>query len=358
MFIIIICRVKNLSFFPTTTMQPISAADRASIISLLGNGYSLRKIEAKTGLSKSTIARVSKEVYPDKENLKGGRSSLLSTCDCQAIIRQITSSKLDNAVQATKYINNTRTNPVSTQTVRNSLKTEDFCAVIKKKRPLLKKAHRIARLKFARYHQNWTVEDWKRVLWSDETKINRIGSDGRSYVWKKKGEGLSDRTTTPTVKHGGGNNLMVWGSMGWEGVGMLVEVEGIMDATQYCSILDHAVEESFEKLEMKEGERIFQQDNDPKHTSKMATKWFEDNNIEVLNWPAQSPDINPIEHLWVHLKKQLNKYENPPKGVFELWERTEEEWNDIPAEACQRLIESMPRRIEAVIKAKGGHTKY
>jgi len=261
-------------------------------------------------------------------------------------------------VEATHFINNILPNPVTPQTVRNILQKNDFHSVVKKKRPLLKKAHRLERLKFARYHENWTVEDWKRILWSDETKINRIGSDGRSYTWKKKGESLSDRTTTPTVKHGGGNNLMVWGCMGWNGVGVLTEVQVTMDAEQYCEIVDGGVVESFEKLEMAEEERMFQQDNDPKHTSKKATKWFEDNKIEVMAWPAQSPDINPIEHLWVDLKKALNKHPKPAKGVHELWERVVEEWNGIGPETCQNLIESMPRRIQAVIRAKGGHTKY
>ena len=151
---------------------------------------------------------------------------------------------------------------------------------------------------------------------------------------------------------------MVWGCMGWNGVGVLTEVQGIMNADQYCDILEGGVMESFEKLEMPEGERMFQQDNDPKHTSKKATQWFEDNAIEVMVWPAQSPDIKPIEHLWVHLKKVLNQYPKPAKGVHELWERVVEEWNKIPPETCQNLIESMPRTIQAVIKAKGGHTKY
>ena len=83
------------------------------------------------------------------------------------------------------------------------------------------------------------------MLWSDETKINCIGSDGKLYIWKQRGEPLSDRTTTPTVKHGGGNNLNV--------VGKPIEVEGKMDAMQYCEILDSGVVESFEKLDMEEG---------------------------------------------------------------------------------------------------------
>ena len=151
---------------------------------------------------------------------------------------------------------------------------------------------------------------------------------------------------------------MVWGCMGWNGVGKLVEVQGKMDAEQYCDILENGLVESFEVLEMEEEERYFQQDNDPKHTSKKAKKWFEDNDIEVISWPAQSPDLNPIEHLWEHLKHCPHQYDTPPKGVHELWDRVSEEWNAISPEVCQNLIESMPRRIEAVLRAKGGHTKY
>ena len=131
-----------------------------------------------------------------------------------------------------------------------------------------------------------------------------------------------------------------------------------MDAKQYCEILEDGLVESFETLEMEEGERYFQQDNDPKHTSKKAKKWFEDNDIQVISWPAQSPDLNPIEHLWEHLKRRLRQYETSPKGVHELWDRVSEDWNSISPDVCQNLIESMPRRIEAVLKAKGGHTKY
>ena len=99
-----------------------------------------------------------------------------------------------------------------------------FRSATKKKVPMLKQSHCQQHLKFGQYYENWTVEDCKRVLWTDETKVNRIGSDGKLYVWKQQGEPVSDWTATPTVKHIGGNNLMVWGCMGWNGVGKLIEV--------------------------------------------------------------------------------------------------------------------------------------
>ena len=90
----------------------------------------------------------------------------------------------------------------------------------------------------------------------------------------------------------------------------------------------------------------------------MAKDWFQDNGVEVLDWPAQSPDLNPIEHLWFHLKRRLGVYPDAPKSMLELWERVQEEWEKIPKETCLELIRSMPRRVAAVLKAKGGYTKY
>jgi transposase len=167
-------------------IKSTSSFQHAIVVSLLSERYSVHQIQFKSGIGKSTVGRIKKEVESDKENSKGGHPSKLSHHDKQSIICQITTGKLDNPVQATQFINNILPSPVTPQTVRNALKSNDFRSVIKQKHLLLKKAHREDHLKFAWYHENWTIEDWKRVLWSDETKINRIGSDWRVYTWKKK----------------------------------------------------------------------------------------------------------------------------------------------------------------------------
>ena len=148
----------------TITIRLISAAQYASIVSLLNKGYSQHQIQAKTGLGKGTVGRISKKVEGDKENHPGGRPSKLSTCDKKTIIRQITTGKLDNAVQATKFINSIIPDPVSACTVRRTLKEVGLQSATKKKVPMLKASHCQQRLKFARDHENWTIEDWKRVL--------------------------------------------------------------------------------------------------------------------------------------------------------------------------------------------------
>lgn len=338
-------------------MKAISTAQSNHILSLLDSGHSGHEISTLTGASTASISRLHSRYRPYLTKAPGGRPSKLSDTNIRHALRLISSGKAENAVQVTKALKDITNQPLSAQTVRNGLKDVGMKAVVKKKRPFLSKRHRKERMDFAISHKDWTVEDWKRVVWSDETKINRLGSDGKKWVWKKAGEKLSDRMVEGTLKFGGGS-LMMWGCMLWEGVGYSCKIDGRMDGELYTHILEDELQDSIEFYGKTKDDIIFQQDNDPKHKCKKAKDWFEDHGYEVLLWPAQSPDLNPIEHLWSHLKRRLAEYEIPPRGILELWERVEKEWEKIGSEVCQNLIESMPRRVEAVLKAKGGYTKY
>ena len=109
-----------------------------------------------------------------------------------------------------------------------------------------------------------------------------IGSDGQEYVWKRKEKGLIAREVQGTVKFGEGS-LMVWGYIGWNGVWILSEVKGRMDAEQYVAILEQGLLQSMEESGISEDDTIFQQDNDPKHTSRRVQKWFEEQKIKLLD---------------------------------------------------------------------------
>ena len=206
-------------------------------------------------------------------------------------------------------------------------------------------------------HRSWTVDDWKKVVWSDETKVCLQGFGGRELVWERPGGVLTEQQVQGTAKFGGGS-LMMWGCMAAQGVGYACRIDGGLDAQLYTHILEDEFLATLKHYKLEKDKIIFQQDNDPKHTSRIACGWLQDHKVRVLKWPSQSPDLNPIEHLWWHLKRRLAAYDAEPTSIDELWERVEAEWEKIPAQVCIDLIESMPRRIAAVLKAKGGYTKY
>jgi DDE superfamily endonuclease len=198
------------------------------------------------------------------------------------------------------------------------------------------------------------LRQWDKVLFTDETKINLFSSDGRIRVWREPKRRLSVENCLPTVKHGGGGVTM-WGCMSSKGVGKLVFIDGTMDRYSYKRILAENLASSCEILDLPE-DFIFQQDNDPKHKSKYVQEFFTENGINVLDWPSQSPDLNPIEHLWDHVKREVRK--RSPKNIRELREKIMEIWNEITPDLCKRLVYSMPKRIEEVVRAKGGPTSF
>lgn len=221
------------------------------------------------------------------------------------------------------------------------------------KKPLVSQKNRKARLAFARRHVNWTPDQWRKVLFSDESKFELFRTAGVTYVRRPIACRNDVRYQVPTVKHGGGS-VLVWGCFSSSGVGPLIQIQGTLDQVQYRSILEDSMLPHARET-MPQG-WIFQQDNDPKHTAKTVKAWFRRHRVRVLEWPSQSPDLNPIEHLWDELGRRANAQKcTNLRDLFGLLQR---EWAAIPQHVIDTLIDSMPRRCASVIKAKGFSTKY
>ncbi len=322
----------------------------------LEKGLTQREISSKMNIAKSTVGWYSKKINFKPKSQKG-RHKILTEREENFVITQISTGKSADATQLTKELKQRFDINCSRNTVARVLKKNGLKSAEKKKKPLLSQKNIKARLEFAKSHQDWTSDDWKRVIFSDETKINRFNSDGRTWYWSKDPTILNDKSVQQTVKHGGGK-IMMWGCMTAQGVGYSCKIDSILDQHLYKNILEDELLNTIDFYELDSTKVIFQHDNDPKHTAKSIKEWLKNQEFHTMIWPAQSPDLNPIEHLWAHVKRKLNNFETPPKGINELWERIQKVWNEIDVETCSNLISSMPSRIEAVLKAKGKWTKF
>ena len=211
-------------------------------------GHSTHQIAHSTGLSQSTISRLHSKHCQYLPKLSGGHQSIITPTDMHHAICLIGNGKAKNAVQVTKTLQYIKNHSISPQTVCCHLRKAGMKAVVKQECPLLSKHHRREWLDFALSHEDWTVEDWKHVIWLD----------GRKLAWKRAGEGLSYRLVEGTVKFGGGS-IMLWGCMTWEGVGFPCIIEGKMDADLYVLILEEELQQTLGFFDKSQEDIIFQQ---------------------------------------------------------------------------------------------------
>jgi transposase len=333
---------------------------RAQVITLLEEGYSTHAVASRVGINQSTVVRIGKrkdDTGSNKDRYRSGRPRLLNKRDERNAVRLISTQQCSTAVEVQRELSSHHNTVVSAQTVRRVLTRNGLCARVFLNKAFLSKRHKASRLSFAKKYKNWTVEDWRKVVWSDESKFQIFGSDGRKYCWKKPGEQLRDAHVNPTVKHGGGS-IMVWSCMISQGPGFICKIDHGLDAELYQLILSDDLMESLKWYNISKKDMIFQHDNDPKHTAKSTQAWLKKKKVKVLNWPSQSPDLNPIEHLWNEADRRLRNLRNPPTSAEDLWGKLQGVWNKIEPDFCDKLVKTMPQRMKDVIKAKGSYTRW
>ncbi len=210
------------------------------------------------------------------------------------------------------------------------------------------------RLTWDKEKKNWTVAQWSKVLFSDENKFCISFGNQGPRVWRKGGEAHSPSCLKSSVKFP--QSVMIWVAMSSAGVGPLCFLKTNVTAPIYQEILEHLMLPSADQL-FKDTDFIFQQDLAPAHTAKSTKRWLNGHGVGVLDWPANSQDLNPRENLGIGIVKRKMRNKRL-KNADELKATVKETWASIPPQQCHKLITSMPRRIETVIKAKGAPTKY
>lgn len=337
---------------------PLTRDEVVTAVTLFQEGYSVRSIGRRLRRSHSVISRllnrhrqfgiVTRRPYPARERVTTHRED-----------RNLVRSALQNSARTARNIGDIHFaatgRRISTQTVRNRLHEAHLRSRVRAVRPQLTREHRRARLNFSRNHMLWDMNQWRHVLFTDESRYRLSHNDARVRAWRRRGERYLQSNVRETI-HFGGGSIMVWGGISLTGrTNLHVFRDGFVNARRY---LDDIVEPYIIPFAAEEGpDFVLQHDNARPHTARLVTQYLQEHNIEVLEWPANSPDLNPIEHLWDVLQRRLR--DRPAAAnLNDLAEMLQEEWNNIPREIIENLINSMPRRCQEVRLARGGHTHY
>ena len=210
---------------------------------------------------------------------KFGRRKTTAHLD-RVIQRKIKANRRKSALAVKTEIQTELNITVSESTIRLQAHEIDLYDRVARKKPLVTKANRGKRVRYARKYQEKPLDFWNSVLWSDESKFNLFGSDGKIMVWRTSKEEYSSTCTVLTVKHGDGN-VKCWRCFSASGVGNSVFIDGNMTGEMYHIILDSNLLQSVEKLKM-DNEWIFQHDNDPKQRAAIVNNWLNRNGIKQL----------------------------------------------------------------------------
>ena len=346
--------------------KELSPFQRGILVGQAAQGLSYGKIAKATKLHRNTVrqAVINTSLQQNGESRpRSGRPPLATDRGRRHIIRiarvnpRLTYEKLKEEAG----------HNFSQSTVYRILKEYGLTNWLAKQRPLLTEEVAAKRLAWCRQRRHWGWEEWSKVIWSDECSVERGTSKERAWVFRLPQEKWIKEMIQPKKK-GKDVSVMVWGA--FYGVGEQSNLLRLArdpnsgrqgySAASYVGVLDEALPTLWEPG------LLFMQDNASIHTSRLARQWFQENGIEVLEWPPYSPDLNPIEHLWYRLKK--NVYDIRPDieevgGNVDhiqevLYDSLEQAWVRIEGKVMEDLVRSMQRRVKAVIAADGWYTKY
>jgi transposase len=304
-----------------------------------------------------------------KDNLsRSGRPRKTSKSDDRYLVHVAE----EDTDQPLKELRNAINTDICIQTIRRRLREAGIRKWRAKKRALLTKEQALQRYRWAKERRHFTRDDFALFIFSDESLIQKDNDNRTKLVFRRQNK--HEKYAPQNIqgkKKGAGLSQMVWGCFIGNKLGPLVFIDGTVEKHTYVQLLEQNLL-PFIKILHEDGIHniVFQQDNASPHTAKITQDWLkaagEEYRFTLTEFPPNSPDLNPIEHLWSILKTEL--YRRYPDTMYlrgsknavrdKLRSRLNKIWWEIGGEVLNHLIDSMPKRVEAVIKAKGWYTEY
>ena len=328
------------------------------VFALAREGIKQGAIAARVGLTRVTVNRILKR-HAATGSLVPGKSSgaprKTTPWQDRALLRMVRQDRFLSARALTARMRNLYGMRAGRTTVNNRLLSRGYRAYRPTTKPLLTANHLRLHLEWAQMWRNLTVAHWQHVIFCDESRFQLYPVDGRLRVRRLPGERFRPGCQADRVQAGGGS-VHVWGAFHNSAKSPLVLPDRCLTGVLYRGILQNTLV-PFARHYFGDNYH-YQDDNATPHCARVVLDFLQQGNVTKMEQPPRSPDCNPIEHLWDELGRAISSMDNPPQNLDELRQALLYKWPQIPVQRLQCLVASMPRRLAAIIAARGRNTRY
>jgi len=326
---------------------------RLRVIEKREDGLSFGRISHDLHISKSTAINIfqkNRRTGTVENEERSGRPKRLSDRNSRHLKLHVIRNRQQSLSNIMNFANTLLPEGnVSKSTVRRELHSQKLFKRVSIKKPYVNALNRERRVMWVREREQWNMDRWRQIIWSDEMAVATGTMQQRQLVWRRPGEKMLPTCMATTMKSGS-LTFQFWGCITWDGVAALVDLpQGI---TLNANILIDILQQHVAQMNNID-EYIFQMDNAPAHRSRLVNNWFQNHHITQLPWPAQSPDLSPIENIWSILKYRLSKMNLINHQRNTIIAAVHEIWDSITQAEIRTIIQSMPRRCEQIIHSRG-----
>lgn len=355
------CSAGKVSTMPRQKGSKNIAKDMCSGVFLaVASGAKVGNVARVYGLPPSTVSNIisrrSQKPSEELTNARGNRPKLNAAglLKLESVVKNnrfLPSHKLAANFYLQTYIE------IAPRTVRRYISKLGFYSCSAAQKPFLRDANIAKRLVWADKHESYGEEDWKKVIYSDESSFAVRPIKNNIRVWRKRGERYNFSCTIPTFKSGR-EFVNVYGAFSATGRTQLVRIYGTLTKHVYQEILaNFTLPFAFHTYTAAEN-FILQEDNASVHRAKTVEAYLNEYGVNRMVWPPQSPDLNPIENVWGLMKQKLRRRRTYPKNKDELFNILSDMWDALPQAYFEKLALGMHKRVAAVKKNEGKSTKY